>query len=342
MKKLFYILVITTFISCSGDEDNITQPTVPELTTLALSNITETMAQSGGNITSDGGAEITSRGIVWSTAQNPTIDLETKTMDGIGVGTFESNLSNLTSNTSYYVRAYASNSVGTAYGNELTFTTQTNPYIAMYPIGTVFCNNAVTAVADVTNPVTGKTWMDRNLGASQVATSSTDAAAYGDLYQWGRLGNGHQCRNSEVTTQLISSATSLSQHPYFIVDYYQPIDWLTSPNNNLWQGINGVNNPCPIGYRIPTDAEFIEEKESWEIGGGGGTRAFNSPLKLTMAGRRDNTSGNVFAGNIGQYWSSNVYNDESNYLSFDVGGVANLPIDNKSRADGSSVRCIKD
>ena len=152
MKKLFYILVITTLISCSGNEDNMPQLTVPELTTLALSNITETMAQSGGDITSDGGAEIITKGVVWSTSQNPTIDLETKTMDGIGVGSFESNLSNLTSNTSYYVRAFASNSVGTTYGNELMFTTQTNQYIAMYPTGTVFCNNIVTEVVDVINP----------------------------------------------------------------------------------------------------------------------------------------------------------------------------------------------
>jgi hypothetical protein len=78
---------------------------------------------SGGNITSDGGASITARGVVWSTAQNPTIALSTKTSNGTGVGNFVSNISGLTPNTTYYVRAYATNSMGTAYGNEITFTT---------------------------------------------------------------------------------------------------------------------------------------------------------------------------------------------------------------------------
>ena len=81
--------------------------------------------------------------------------MSTKTTDGSGTGTFTSNIIGLTANTQYYVRAYATNSVGTSYGNEVSFTTLTPNYAAMYPTGTVFCNNVVTAVVDVTNPVTG-------------------------------------------------------------------------------------------------------------------------------------------------------------------------------------------
>ena len=94
-----------------------------ELTTAAATAITRTTATSGGNITNDGGAAITERGIVWSTTANPTVSLTTKTASGTGTGTFSSNLTGLTANTTYYVRAYATNSRGTFYGNEITFRT---------------------------------------------------------------------------------------------------------------------------------------------------------------------------------------------------------------------------
>lgn len=96
---------------------------LPTLQTTAVTAINTTVAVSGGNITSDGGATVTAKGVVWGTSQNPTIALSTKTTDGSGVGSFISNISNLTSNTTYYVRAYATNSLGTSYGNEINFTT---------------------------------------------------------------------------------------------------------------------------------------------------------------------------------------------------------------------------
>jgi uncharacterized protein (TIGR02145 family) len=100
--------------------------TLPAISTNAPGDIAPNSAKSGGNISSDGGAQITARGIVWSTSPNPTISLSTKTTDGSGTGSFSSTLTGLTSNTLYYVRAYATNSVGTAYGNEVSFTTVAN------------------------------------------------------------------------------------------------------------------------------------------------------------------------------------------------------------------------
>ncbi|NSW94707.1 MAG: fibronectin type III domain-containing protein, partial [Bacteroidales bacterium] len=97
--------------------------TTPLVTTANVTEITSTSAKSGGNVTDDGNAAVTERGVCWSTTQNPTTS-SNKTSDGSGVGTFTSNLTGLTSNTTYYVRAYATNSEGTAYGNELSFTTQ--------------------------------------------------------------------------------------------------------------------------------------------------------------------------------------------------------------------------
>ena len=134
---------------------------------------------------------------------------------------------------------------------------------SQYPAGSVFCANGPTAIVDVTNPSTGKTWMDRNLGASQVATSSTDAASYGDLYQWGRRADGHQCRTSPTTATL--SSVDQPAHGNFILAPNAPNDWRSPQNTNLWQGVSGVNNPCPSGYRIPTETELNNERLSWTL-----------------------------------------------------------------------------
>lgn len=306
---------------------------LPILTTTAISNITPVSASSGGNITSDGGGSITARGIVWSTTQNPTVALLTKTTDGSGLGMFTSSITSLSSNTQYYVRAYATNSVGTSYGTQIIFSTFSG-YAPMYPTGTVFCNNVVTAVVDVTNPITGKTWMDRNLGASQVATSLTDPLAYGDLYQWGRRADGHQCRNS-VTSTTVSSSDQPANGNFITINSGNN-DWRSPQNNNLWQGVNGVNNPCPSQYRLPTESELNSERLSWNQNNTEG--AFNSPLKIPKAGfrfRQDGVLGE--AGLICGYWSSTVSGTDSRYIYSDD----NAGVYSTKRAFGHSVRCIK-
>ncbi|MDD3945558.1 MAG: M12 family metallopeptidase, partial [Bacteroidales bacterium] len=97
-------------------------PGIPSVVTLSITDITENSAISGGNITADGGAAVTVRGVCWSTSENPTT-ANSKTTDGTGVGDFTSNLTGLSPSTTYYVKAYATNSKGTAYGEQKTFTT---------------------------------------------------------------------------------------------------------------------------------------------------------------------------------------------------------------------------
>ena len=97
---------------------------IPKLNTLSATSISATSAISGGNITNDGGATITARGVCWSTSSTPTI-LNSKTNDGISSGLFSSSITGLTANTTYYVRAYATNSVGTSYGTQVSFRTST-------------------------------------------------------------------------------------------------------------------------------------------------------------------------------------------------------------------------
>lgn len=96
--------------------------TYPTLTTTAVSAITNVSATSGGNITSDGGAEITGRGICWSTSPNPTT-ADSKVTNGAGIGTFTGNITGLAVSTTYYVRAFTISSAGTMYGNQESFTT---------------------------------------------------------------------------------------------------------------------------------------------------------------------------------------------------------------------------
>ena len=309
----------------------ITPPAVPAVITNTVTQITSSTAISGGVVE---GFSISARGVCWSTSPNPTIALSTKTVNGSGIGFFNSTITGLTPSTTYFIRAYGTNSSGTAYGNEFSFTTQSIP---SFPTGTIFCNNVITGVIDVTNPNTGKTWMDRNLGASQVATSSTDALAYGDLYQWGRRADGHQCRNSNTTTMLSSSDQPSNSN--FIVAPTSPFDWRSPQNTNLWQGVSGLNNPCPIGYRLPTEIEFNAEALSWSSQNSAG--AFASPLKLSMAGYRYLYDGSINSvGTGGSYWSSTISDTRSRGLGFVIGSSANI-MNYYNRGSGASVRCIK-
>jgi uncharacterized protein (TIGR02145 family) len=99
-----------------------TSPVLPSISTATISSISAYTATSGGNITNDGGATVTVRGVCWSTSANPTIALSTKTADGTGNGVFTSSISGLSPGETYYVRAYATNIVGTVYGSQVTFT----------------------------------------------------------------------------------------------------------------------------------------------------------------------------------------------------------------------------
>jgi uncharacterized protein (TIGR02145 family) len=126
------------------------------LTTTSIGSITATGASSGGNITVDGGASITARGVVWSTSTGPTVSLSTKTTDGTGTGTFTSTISGLSAGTTYFARAYATNSAGTAYGNEVTFTTCTlNTAGSPSSSPTLTVNTALTPITISTTGATG-------------------------------------------------------------------------------------------------------------------------------------------------------------------------------------------
>ncbi len=200
-------------------------------------------------------------------------------------------------------------------------------------------NLAPVAAVNTVTSLTGRVWMDRNLGASRVATSMTDEQAYGDLYQWGRGKDGHEKRTSGTTTTL--SSTDTPGHGNFIKTSSEPYDWIISQNDNLWQGVSGINNPCPAGFRVPTADEWQEEIDSWNSKDAVG--AFASPLKITLAGERNFIGGELNDVNDwGDYWASTVngFRDESYSMSVID---SNAWLNNSwYRGVGCSVRCIKD
>lgn len=118
----------------------------PTITTSAIKDITSNGAVCGGNITSDGGAEVTQRGLCWSKSENPTM-VNSTVLCGTGIGEFTGALTGLTSNTKYHVRAFATNSIGTAYGEDREFTTAdegsiTKPTVSTNSISSISSNTA--------------------------------------------------------------------------------------------------------------------------------------------------------------------------------------------------------
>ena len=135
----------------------------PTVSTNSMSNILSTSVTSGGIILSDGGTAITARGVCWSTTQNPTI-ANTKTNDGAGVGSFASTITGLAGGTTYYVKAYATNSAGTAYGSEVSFKTLQNTVVTAGPDATICSGNIFTVTGATASNYTSMLWTTSGTG----------------------------------------------------------------------------------------------------------------------------------------------------------------------------------
>ena len=277
---------------------------------------------------------------------------------GVGVGTTTPNASSaldVTSTTKGFLIPRMTTAQRTAIaspaaGLQVYDTTTKTPW---YYNGTIWVSLG-TSVPDVPDPTTGfltitsttgKTWMDRNLGASRKAESATDYLAYGQLYQWGRGNDGHADINwasgtsasSASSTTTTISTTDNPGNSSFILKSASPFNWRAPQNDNLWQGVNGVNNPCPAGYRLPTATELADEVTAYNITNS--ATAFASPLKFTVPGYRSNSTGElVNVGSSGYYWSSSVSSTAATGRIFRADGTLDFSY---PRAFGYSVRCIK-
>ena len=214
--------------------------TIPSVTTDAASNIRISAATSGGNVNATGGAGVTAKGVCWSTSPNPTID-DFLTVDGSETGTFSSELAGLTQGTTYYLRAYATNIVGTAYGEEVSFTTLSVPIGDAQP-----CPNNTT-VTDVdgnvynTVQIGDQCWMRENLRTTHYADSSI-------------VPLGATSSTSETSPYRYNPNNSAGNVPTYGYLYnWAAVMHDESPSSENPSGVQGV---CPSGWHVPSEAEW--------------------------------------------------------------------------------------
>jgi len=184
----------------------------------------------------------------------------------------------------------------------------------------------------------GKIWMAYNLGATAPATSSTDTAQYGDLYQWGRDTDGHEKKTS-LNTPTLSSTDTPVDGKFITTTTSSSYDWRSTANDKLWQGATGTNNPCPAGFRIPKVQEWEDEFTASNIVDG--VTAYNSVLKLPLTNYRYYDGSLASIGTNSSYWSSDI--DTTNRKSFYIYIISSGKGSGSAvRGYGLSVRCIKE
>ncbi|NCA78412.1 MAG: hypothetical protein EOM90_18940 [Alphaproteobacteria bacterium] len=182
------IMFLFTLTTCKKtEEEPPTNGTAPTVTTVSITNITETTATGGGNVTAQGSSSVTARGICWSTSSNPTAS-DSHTTDGSGTGSFTSNITGLTANTPYYVRAYAANSAGTSYGGQVSFTTTGGSSGEPCP-GMPTITDSRDGQVYPTVQIGGQCWLQKNMNYSTgnswcYDNDTSNCNTYGRLYDW--------------------------------------------------------------------------------------------------------------------------------------------------------------
>jgi hypothetical protein len=199
----------------------------------------------------------------------------------------------------------------------------------------------------------GNVWLNNNLGAdysntakaafnpAQQATSATDHLAYGSLLQWGRKADGHELvtwTNATSGTAVNGTTTTLNNNPtnaLYILPANPPYNWRITQDDTLWATEVSANNPCPIGFRVPSRTE--NNKLIAAAGITSSVTAFSSSLKFTLNGYR--YGGISLSGSYGWYWTSSVNGNRSVHRRFEAGATE----DNDTYpSNGLAVRCIKD
>ncbi|MFZ4398758.1 MAG: FISUMP domain-containing protein [Bacteroidales bacterium] len=305
-------------VRCLKSIDDITD--IATVSTTAITNITETTASSGGNVSFDGGATVTTRGVCWSISSNPTVT-NFHTSDGIGSGIFTSNINGLGGSTTYFLRAYATNSIGTAYGNEVSFTTALSLTTVTDIDGNVY--NTVAIGTQV--------WMKENLKVTKYRNSNLIGTTTLDIssesspkYQWAYNGN----ENNVATYGRLYT----------------------------WYVVNDSRNLCPSGWHVPSDAEWTTLTTylgGVSIAGGklAGLSHWNSPntaatnetgFTALPGGGRDYNGTFYSIGSMVNCWSSTESSTGSAWVLYVYNCSSQANIDWFDKRTGLSVRCLKD
>lgn len=294
------------------------------LTTNAATNMTSNSATLGGNVTNDGNATVTERGICYSISQNPTTS-NSKMAIGTGTGSFSNTITGLTANTTYYVRAYAINSQGTAYGNEVSFKTSSELNTVTDIDGNIY--HTVTIGTQV--------WMVENLKTTKYNDGTSIPNVTTDNTVWTNLLTPGYCwYNNDETT--------------YKSTYGALYNWYTVNTGKL----------APLGWHVPTDTEWTTL--TTYLGGGSiaggklketGTSHWSSPntgatnetgFTAIPVGGRGNYGAFGSIGYDGNWWSSaegSAGNAWSWYLVYNLSNVARF---NYLKSCGFSVRCVRD
>ncbi|MBR6064146.1 MAG: hypothetical protein IKP54_08345 [Bacteroidales bacterium] len=347
----YYIRAYATNIVATvyGEELTFTTPPIiPTVSTNTVSSIT-TSATCGGNVTATGGAEVTERGICWSTTQNPTIN-DSHTTNGNGTGSYTSNMTGLTHSTTYYVRAYATNSAGTAYGSQKSFTTRAADGYPCAGATTVtdYDNNTYNTVQ-----IGNQCWMKENLKTTHYADGTSIA-----------LGNSSSS-STAYRYKPNNNANNVSTYGYLY-------NWKAVMKNSSSSSANpsGVQGICPNGWHVPSAAEwtqltnYVSSQSQYVCGSDNtniakalaSTTGWNSITNTCAVGNNpsaNNATGfsvlpagqyitdNFQFGAYARFWSSKQYNNDyayNLYIYYDrVGAYGG----NNAKYVGYSVRCVK-
>ena len=320
----FLALLLILFLLNGCDKE--TGVTLPAVTTTAVTGITGISAISGGTVTNDGGDPVAARGVCWGTSENPTLS-NSKTTDGSGSGNFVSNLTNLETQMTYYARAYATNKLGTGYGNQVTFTTERIPV-------TDVDGNVYHTVSIGT-----QVWLVENLKTTKYRNGDPIPNVT-NLSTWNFLKTPAYC-NYDNNSDYVSSYGRLYN----------------------WYAVNDSRNICPAGWHVPTMDEWMVLAEY--LGGthycGGklkeqGTVHWNAPntgatneTGFTGLPGGQRNGGGYFNSllTIGHYWTSTPNPDPmgSYYaaafsLHYNQAALQWTPSIDKD--SGFAVRCVKD
>lgn len=300
---------------------------IPVVTTYEVTEVTKTTATSGGEITSEGDAPVTERGVCWGTNQTPTI-ADSKTIDGAGAGSFSSAIIGLIANAKYYVRAYATNSAGTGYGNVMVFTTgiNFNPNITYGTMSDIDGNIYKTVTIGT------QTWMAENLKVTQYNDGSSIPNVT-DNTAWSKLTTGALCDNENIA---LNSET-----------FGKLYNWYAVNSGKL----------APEGWHVPSDTEWTILADYL-----GGVREAGAKLKETGTSHwvtnAEATNESGFTALPGGYrdsrgvfvniwyfngWWSATEKDAIRALYRHVSGDSRIFYEGPNlKENGKSVRCVKD
>lgn len=295
----------------------------PTVTSEAVTAITQTTATAGGDVTSDGGAAVTGRGVCWSTSQSPSIS-DSKTEDGTGTGNFSSSITNLEPNSTYYVRAYATNNEGTSYGSEVSFTT---PVPADGTTGTLDYNGYTYK----TVYINGKEWLAENLQTTKYNDGTPIANVTGED-EWRALTTGAYCwyANSEET----------------IKDPYGAL--------YNWYAVN-TGKLAPKGWHVPTNAEWTKLTDYLgDMASGKLKEAGNEHWASPNSGATNETGFTALPGGYringifdwlhyyGYYWCATEANSGEAWYRLMYHNRSSLVRSVRNKKNGFSVRCVRD